>query len=285
MFAHEFFRNALLAGTFVALACGAVGYFVVLRAQVFAGDALSHVAFTGALAAAAAGIDPRIGLFTATIAVALVLGSVGQRAGDDDVTIGITFAWVLGLGVFFLALFSAGSGGGNGLLGARALFGSIFGLSAADARLAALLGMLTVIAIGAIARPLLFASLDPAVAAVRGVPVRALGLAFLALVGATTAEATQAVGALLLLGLLAAPAGAAHRLTPNPYLALVLSTVLAVIAMWLGLALSYTVPSLPPSTAIIAVATANYLLAYALTARQSPRLVSAQTLDPAYLEN
>ncbi|MGH2831833.1 MAG: metal ABC transporter permease [Solirubrobacteraceae bacterium] len=271
MFAHEFFRNALLAGTFVALACGAVGYFVVLRAQVFAGDALSHVAFTGALAAAAAGIDTRIGLFTATIAVALVLGAIGQRASSDDVAIGIIFAWILGLGVFFLALFSTGSGGGNGLLGARALFGSIFGLSPADARLAALVGVLIVIAVAVIARPLLFASLDPTVAAVRGVPVRALGFTFLALVGATTAEATQAVGALLLLGLLAAPAGAAHRLTPNPYLGFALSMVLALIAMWLGLVLSYAVPSLPPSTAIIGVATANYLLAFALTARQPTR--------------
>lgn len=271
MFAHEFFRNALLAGTFVALACGAVGYFVVLRAQVFAGDALSHVAFTGALAAAAAGIDTRIGLFTATIAVALVLGAIGQRAESDDVAIGIIFARILGLGVFFLALFSTGSGGGNGLLGARALFGSIFGLSPADARLAALVGVPIVIAVAAIVRPLLFASLDPTVAAARGVPVKALGLTFLALVGATTAEATQAVGALLLLGLLAAPAGAAHRLTPNPYLAFALSMVLALIAMWLGLVLSYAVPNLPPSTAIIGVATANYLLAFALTARQPTR--------------
>jgi zinc/manganese transport system permease protein len=274
MFAHEFFRNALLAGTFVALACGAVGYFVVLRAQVFAGDALSHVAFTGALAAAAAGIDTRIGLFAATIAVALVLGAIGQRASSDDVAIGIIFAWVLGLGVFFLALFAAGSGGGNGLLGARALFGSIFGLSAPDARLAAILGALIVIAVAVIARPLLFASLDPTVARARGVPVTMLGLAFLVLVGATTAEATQAVGALLLLGLLAAPAGAAHRLTPNPYLALTLSMVLAVLSMWLGLALSYTVASVPPSTAIIAFATATYLLAFALTAR-NPAIQSA----------
>src|ERR1700760_720738 len=106
MFAQEFVRNAWLAGTAIALASGLVGYFVVLRAQVFAGDALSHVAFTGALAAAAAGIDPRIGLFAATIAVALVLGEIGERASADDVTIGIVFAWILGLGVFFLALFS-----------------------------------------------------------------------------------------------------------------------------------------------------------------------------------
>jgi zinc/manganese transport system permease protein len=280
MFAHEFFRNALLAGTPIALACGAVGYFVVLRAQVFAGDALSHVAFTGVLAAAAAGIDTRIGLFAATTAIALILGAVGQRTGADDVAIGIVFAWVLGLGVLFLALFSAGSGGGNGLLGARALFGSIFGLSTSEARLAAVIAALVVAAVLAIARPLLFASLDPAVAAVRGVPVRALGLAFLALVGATAAEATQAVGALLLLGLLAAPAGAAHRLTPNPYLALALSAALAVAAMWLGLALSYALPSVPPSTAVIVLASASYLLAFLLTAWSADTLLPA--LDSAH---
>ncbi|MGH2880109.1 MAG: metal ABC transporter permease [Solirubrobacteraceae bacterium] len=270
MFAHEFFRNALLAGTFVALACGAVGYFVVLRAQVFAGDALSHVAFTGALGAAAAGIDARVGLFAASIAVALALGAVGgvrARRPAEDVTIGIVFVWVLGLGVLFLALFSDGSGAGDGLLGARALFGSIFGLSAADARLAAVIGAAIFVAILAIARPLLFASVDPGVAAVRGVPVAALGLVFLALVGATAAEATQAVGALLLLGLIAAPAGAAHRLTSNPYLALTLSAALAVLAMWLGLVLSYAIPSLPPSTAIVATATACYLLAFLFSIR------------------
>jgi zinc/manganese transport system permease protein len=286
MFAHEFFRNALLAGTFIALACGLVGYFVVLRAQVFAGDALSHVAFTGALAAAAAGIDTRIGLFTATIAIALALGGIGERASSDDVTIGIVFAWILGLGVFFLALFSTGSGGGNGLLGARALFGSIFGLSAADARLAAAIGAAIIAAVLAIARPLLFASVDPGVAAVRGVPVRALGLAFLVLLGATAGEATQAVGALLLLGLLAAPAGAAHRLTANPYLALGLSGTLAVLAMWLGLAISYAVPSLPPSTAVIAIATAFYLLAFLLTIRTTAHSESARRdIRPRLAEN
>jgi zinc/manganese transport system permease protein len=284
LFAHEFFRNALLAGTFVALACGVVGYFVVLRVQVFAGDALSHVAFTGALAAAAAGLDARIGLFAATIAVALLLGGIGPRAGADDVTIGIVFAWVLGLGVLCLALFSTSSGAGNGLLGARALFGSIFGLSADAARLAALVGALVVVAVLVIARPLLFASLDPAVAAARGVPVRALGLAFLALVGASAAEATQAVGALLLLGLLAAPAGAAHRLICNPYLALALSAALAVASMWLGLALSYAVPSLPPSTAIVAVASVGYLLAFALSARRSERAPLLEHRSPAIPE-
>jgi zinc/manganese transport system permease protein len=281
MFAHEFFRTAFLAGTFIALASGLVGYFVVLRAQVFAGDALSHVAFTGALAAAAAGIDTRIGLFAATIAIALVLGGIGERAGADDVTIGIVFAWILGLGVFFLALFSAGSSGGNGLLGARELFGSIFGLSAADARLAAVIGAAIVAALLVIARPLLFASVDPEVAGTRGVPVRGLGLVFLALVGVTAGEATQAVGALLLLGLLAAPAGAAHRLTANPYLGLGLSAGLAVAAMWLGLALNYAIPNLPPSTAVIGLATAIYLLAFLFTAPGVRALLASRPGPPS----
>jgi zinc/manganese transport system permease protein len=275
MFDQEFLRNAFLAGTAIALACGLIGYFVVLRAQVFAGDALSHVAFTGALAAAAAGIDTRIGLFAGTILLALILGAVGDSTRADDVTIGIIFAWILGLGVFFLALFSSGAGGGNGLLGARTLFGSIFGLSATDARLAAVIGAAIVLALLAIARPLLFASVDPTVAAARGVPVRALGLLLLALLGATTAEATQAIGALLLLGLIAAPAGAAHRLSASPWFGFALSGGLAVLSTWAGLTLSYLIPSLPPSSAIIAVASAIYLLAFLITAAEGglrPRL-------------
>jgi zinc/manganese transport system permease protein len=276
MFAHEFFRNALLAGTAIALASGLIGYFVVLRAQVFAGDALSHVAFTGALAAAAAGIDVRIGLFAATIAIALLLGLLGERSHPDDVEIGIMFAAILGLGVLFLAIFSEGTSGGNGLLGARTLFGSIFGLSGADATLAALICAGIIIVLLAIARPLLFTSLDQAVAAARGVPVRLLGLVLLALLAATTAEATQAIGALLLLGLLAAPAGAAQRLTTNPYHALGLSATIAVLSTWAGLILSYQIPKLPPSSAIIAVATGIYLLAFLATTdprRLAPRLI------------
>jgi zinc/manganese transport system permease protein len=274
MFDQEFVRNAFLAGTAIALASGLVGYFVVLRAQVFAGDALSHVAFTGALAAAAAGVDIRIGLFAATIAIALLLGLLGERSHPDDVEIGIVFAAILGLGVLFLSIFSQGSGGGNGLLGARTLFGSIFGLSHADAILAALVGSGVVVVLLAVARPLLFASIDAAVAAARGVPVRLLGVLLLALLAATTAEATQAIGALLFLGLLAAPAGAAGRLTANPYRALGLSAAIAVVSMWAGLTLSYEIPTLPPSSAIIAVATGIYLLALLATADRR-RLMSA----------
>jgi zinc/manganese transport system permease protein len=279
MLGHEFMRNAFLAGTFVALACGLVGYFVVLRAQVFAGDALSHVAFTGALAAAAAGIDLRVGLFAATILVALGMGLLGERARADDAVIGSFFAWILGLGALFLSIFTISSSGsaGNGAAGVRVLFGSIFGLSAGQARLAALLGALAVVLVLAIARPLLFSSVDVLVAEARGVRVKLLGIVFLGVLGLVAAEATQAVGALLLLGLLSAPAGAAHRLTASPYRGFALSAALAVASMWGGLTLSYLVPSLPPSSMIISLAVALYLGAAVIGQRtQTPKLESVR---------
>jgi zinc/manganese transport system permease protein len=264
MFAHAFMQHAFLAGTFVALAAGLVGYFLVLRAQVFTADALSHVAFTGALAALAAGLDARIGLFAITILVALGMGGLGRRARPDDVVIGGVFAWVLGLGVFFLTLYTTTrSGTGNGSASVAVLFGSIFGLSGSRAALAAVIAAVICAAILGIARPLLFASLDEDVAAARGVPVRLLGYGFLVLVAATAAESTQVVGALLILGLLAAPAGAATRITARPLWGLALSAAIAVTSVWIGLTASYAVPNLPPSFAILAVATLTYLAAIA----------------------
>jgi zinc/manganese transport system permease protein len=261
MLAHEFMRNALIAGSFVGLACGLVGYFVVLRAQVFAGDALSHVAFTGALAAAVLGLDIRVGLFAATILGGILLGALGDRARADDVVIGSLFAWTLGLGVLFLSIFTTKSSAGNGTAGVRILFGSIFGLSRTDVAVSVALAVGASLALLAIARPLLFASLDSAVAVAQGVPVRALGLGFLAIVGIVAAEASQAVGALLLLGLLAAPAGAAQRLTANPFRGLLLSALFSVGSVWIGLTLSYVFPTLPPSSMIIAAAIGIYALA------------------------
>jgi zinc/manganese transport system permease protein len=265
MLAQEFVRNALLAGSLVALASGAVGYFLVLRSQVFAGDALSHVSFTGAVAAATAGVDLRAGLFGACALAALAFAGLGKRARADDVVVGTVFAWVLGLGVLLLDYLNAGGGGGNGLIAARTLFGSIFALDAGQARVAALIGAAIAVALLALVRPLLFATVDPETAAARGVPVRVLGAAFLLLLGLEAAEATQAVGALLLLGLLAAPGGAAARLTASPYLGLCLSALLALASVWLGVTAAYLVPSLPPSTAVVGVAAGFYALAFVAT--------------------
>lgn len=265
MLSQPFMQHALLAGTSVAVLAGLVGYFVVLRSQVFAGDALSHVAYTGALAALAVGVDLRLGLFAATIVVAVLLGALGGRGVADDVVIGTTFSWVLGIGVLCLSIVTTHRAEGNSTASATVLFGSVFGISAGDARTAAIVAVGLIVVLGVLARPLLFASLDPSVAAARGVPVRLLGPAFLAVVGATAAEATQVVGALLLFGLLAAPAATAQRLATRPWHALALSAGLAAASTWTGLTIAYAAPTLPPSFAILAVATGLYVATLVVT--------------------
>lgn len=264
---QPFVYHGLIVGSVVAVLCGFVGFFTVLRGQVFAGDALSHVSYTGAVAALAAGVDLRFGLFAATLAVGAVLALIGGRWVADDVVIGVTFAWILGLGVLFVSLYNASSRGGNGSATTSVLFGSIYGISttATVTAVAVAVGLLAVLL--AVARPLLFASVDPVVAAARGIPVRLLNIAFLLVVAGAAAEVSQVVGAILLLGLLAAPAGAACRLTSRPWRAAGLSALIALAAVWIGVAVSLVVAQIPISFGIIATVALTYAVAV-LTSRQ-----------------
>jgi len=269
MLSLSFMDHAFIAGGVIALASGLVGYFLVLRGQVFTGDALSHVSFTGALGALALGIDLRYGLYLGCIAIALLMAVVARKGVADDVVIGSVFSFVLGLGVFFLAIYSTQSqASANATAGVNVLFGSMLGLSGTQTVVDVIIGCVVIGAIVLLGRPLLFSSIDPDVAEARGLPVKALGLCFLVIVGVTAGEATQAVGALLLLGLLATPAGAAQLLMSRPYSALFLSATIALGAVWSGLVLSYAFPSLPVSFSILALVTTVYCLSW-LVARVS----------------
>ncbi|HEX6477635.1 MAG TPA: metal ABC transporter permease [Ktedonobacteraceae bacterium] len=257
--AYDFMRQALLAGTILSLVTGLVGYFVVLRHQAFAGESLSDVAFTGALGGAALGINPLLSLLVTTVAVALAMGGFGERLRGRDVAIGTVLAWVLGLGVLFLSLFTAQvSGTGTGFSGVTVLFGNILGISTDQAYVIAIISALTVLALLFIARPLLFASLDPDVAAAKGVPVRFLGLAFMALLAITVSEATLAVGALLVFALLLLPAAIAQQVTNRPYAALALAAGLAIAMTWLGIAIGFFT-GYPSSVCISLLAFASYV--------------------------
>ncbi len=285
MLGHPFLRSAFVAGTFIALAAGLVGYVVVLRGQVFTGDALSHVAFTGALAALAFGIDLRAGLYGACVIFAVLMAVLGRRASADDTVVGSVFAWVLGLGALFLSIFTT-SQSGTGSVGANAgvnvLFGSILGLSSGQALSDSLIAAGIVVVFVVIGRPLVFASLDETVAGARGVPVRALGYTFFILLGVTAGVATQAVGALLLLGLVAAPAGASQRFSSRPFAAVWLSAGIAVASMWSGLTVAYLAPKVPPSFGIIAVATGIYLASFVVSsARGRSRARRRMPASPA----
>lgn len=256
---YDFMRQALLAGTILSIVAGLVGYFVVLRHQAFAGESLSDVAFTGALGGAALGFNPFISLIVTTVVVALAMGGFGERLRGRDVAIGTVLAWVLGLGVFFLSLFTAHvSGTGTGFSGVTVLFGNILGTSTDQVRTIALMSSVAIVALLLIARPLLFASLDPDVAAAHGVPVRTVGLGFMALLAITVSEATLAVGALLVFALLLLPAAIAYQVISRPFAAIALAAGLAVAFTWLGLAIGFYT-GYPSSVCISLLAFVSYV--------------------------
>jgi zinc/manganese transport system permease protein len=260
LLSYDFMRQAVVAGTSIAVAAGLVGYFVVLRNQVFISDALGHVAFTGGLGGLFIGLPLLAGVYLSTVAAALGMGSLGGRARGRDVAIGTLFAWVLGLGALLLTLYTTGRSTTGGVLGISVLFGSILSLQTAQTAVAAIAGAVSSAVLLCVCRPLLFSSIDPDVAAARGVPTRTVAAIFLVLTAVTVADSVQAVGALLILALMVTPAAVAQRLTARPYAGLALSSALAVAFVWAGLALAFWT-AFPTSFSITAVAFASLLLA------------------------
>ena len=273
MLAYDFMRNAFIAGGCIAAAAGLVGYFVVLRNQVFTTDALGHVAFTGGMGGLLIGLNLLAGVFGSCIAVALAIGSLGGRGRGRDVAIGTVFAWVLGLGLLFLSIFTSSHSASAGNTGISVLFGSILGMQPAQALIASGAGLLTCIALLVIARPLLFVSLDPEVATSRGVPIRVLTALFLILVAITVAESVQAVGALLVFALMVTPAAVAQNLTSSPYAGMALSAAVAVLAVWLGLTLAFYI-AYPASFFITALAFGFFIVSLVIirTRRKAARI-------------
>ncbi len=257
---YDFMRQALFAGTILSIVAGLVGYFVVLRHQAFAGESLSDVAFTGALAGAAFGINPLFSLIVITVVVAVAMGGLGERLRGRDVAIGTMLAWVLGLGVLFLSLFTAHvSGSGTGFSGVTVLFGNILGISTGQLLTIAFISAVVMLALLLMVRPLLFASLDPDVAAARGVPVRVLSLSFMVLLAITVSEATLAVGALLVFALLLLPAAIAHQVSSRPFASLAIAAGLAVAFTWLGIAVGFYT-GYPSSVCISLLAFVSYVV-------------------------
>ncbi len=253
LFHYEFMIHAFQAGTNVAIVAGAIGYFVVLRASAFAAHALSHIGFAGATGAVVLGISPVFGLLAFTLASGVTIGALGNRLRGRDVTIGIVLAWTLGLGVLFISLYR-----GYATEAYALLFGEILGISAGDVAITLVAGAVTVAALVAVYRPLLFSSVDDELASAKGVPVTALSIAFMAILAVAVTEAVQVVGVLLIFALIVTPAAIAVRFTSRPPAAIVTGVVLALVFTWAGLAIAYYSPH-PVSFFITSLAFATYV--------------------------
>jgi zinc/manganese transport system permease protein len=252
-----FMHNALLGGTIVALAAGLIGYFIVVRNTAFAAHALAHIGLPGATGAVLVGLPVAFGLGVFCVGGALVIGALGKRATDREVATGTVLALATGFGLFFNSLATKNS---NTIT--NVLFGNLLAIS--GEQIATFAGLLVVLAltIGLVYRPLLYSSVNAQVAEAKGVPVRMLSLIFMALLGLAITMAVQAVGTLLLFALVVTPAATAIMLTPRPSAAMLISTVISLVSVWLGLGLS-AVFNLPPSFVIVTIACSVWFVVWA----------------------
>ncbi|HUD35983.1 MAG TPA: metal ABC transporter permease [Streptosporangiaceae bacterium] len=236
---YPFMVNALRAGTIVAVLAGALGWYMVLRRQSFAGHTLAIVSFPGAAAAILLGISATSGYFAAAIIAAIVIAAVprslgGRARSSESAVIGTVQAFALACGALFVSLYGGFLDGLTNLL-----FGSFLGISPSQVLTLLAVAVVALAVLAVIGRPLFFATVDPDVAAARGVPVRALGTVFLILLGCAAAEVSQITGALLVFALLVMPAATAQQLTARPALSLALTIVAGLLIVWLGLAVAY----------------------------------------------
>jgi zinc/manganese transport system permease protein len=242
LFEFHFMVNAFRAGTAVAIVAAAVGWFMVLRRQTFAGHTLGIVAFPGASAAIWLGLSATVGFFAFCIAAALVISALPRTTGrasssDESALIGTIQAFALASGFLFVSLYG---GFLNGLT--SVLFGSFLGITDAQVLTLAVVAVMVVAILAVTRKPLLFSSVDPDVASARGVRSRLLSTMFLVVLGAAVAEASQITGALLVFALLVVPAASAQVLTARPGLSFALATVIGVAITWAGLACAYYSP-------------------------------------------
>jgi zinc/manganese transport system permease protein len=267
LFSYQFMQNAFLAGTTAAVLGGIVGYFVVLRGEAFAGHTLAIVGFPGAAGAILFGLPQLLGLAVLCTASGVGIGAFGRGAVRDrhaeSAAIGTIQAFLLALGFLFVTLY-------KGLLEGvySILFGTFLGITRDQVQLLLVIAIVVLAVMALIGRPLLYLSVDEPAAAAAGVPVRALSIGFLVVLGLAVASTALITGALLVFALLVMPAAAASQLVVRPGAAMIVSVAVALVIVWSGLTISYFT-DLPIGFLVTAVGFVIYVLAR--TARRLTR--------------
>jgi zinc/manganese transport system permease protein len=234
MLQYEFVRNAFEAGTIIAILAGIVSYLVVLRRSSFAAHALGHVGFSGAAGAVLFGVAPIYGLLLFTTVSGGGIALLGQKAAHRDVEIGTVLAFMLGLGLLFLAFYN-----GFATEAYSILFGSIVGISNAQVLFTFETSLVVLAALALVYRQLLFASLDEEVAEAKGMHTLVLGLIFMLALAVAISVAVTIIGVLLIFALTVTPAAIAIRLAKRPLVAILISVAVALFATWAGIFIAF----------------------------------------------
>ncbi len=256
----DFVRNALIAAAVIGLVSGVIGPLIVTRQMSFAVHGTSELSMTGAAFGLLFGVNVGIGGLIGAVVAAVAFGLLGTRARERDSVIGAVLAFGLGLSVLFIWLNPDRTSNKFSLL-----VGQVVSVDGAGISLLVWSALVVLVVLALIYRPLWFASVDPDVAAARGVPMRLLSMVFAVLIGITAAMGVQIVGALLVLSLLITPAAAAAHLTASPGRATVLSVVFAEVSVVGGIILSLA-PGVPVSVFVTAISFALYVVCRVIAA-------------------
>lgn len=253
---QTFAQHALLAAAVVAIICGIVGPFVIMRGMAFAVHGTSELSFTGAAAGLLVAGNPLVGALCGTLIFASVIGFLGVRERERDSVIGVILAFGLGIGVLLLSFYRGFASEATNIL-----FGNIFGVSGTQLIWLVIIGLCAASVMVVMYRPLLFASVDPEVAEARGVPVKLLNILFLLLLAFAVTEAAQIVGTLLVLSLAITPAAAAQRLSAQPLMVTALSVAFALAASIGGLLASLVIGTVKASVCVTIISFTIYVIA------------------------
>jgi zinc/manganese transport system permease protein len=277
---------ALAVGTVIAITSAVVGVFTVTRGQSFAGHSLADIATTGGSGAFLIGVNQFWGFLAFGAGAAAFMEMIGvQRRRGRDVATGVVLGAALGLAALFLYLGtqSTSTTGASFTI----LFGSIFVLTTSTIPALIASAVLALATVAVLSRVLLLSSLSPDIAAARGVPVRAVGAAYLMALAVSVALSAVIIGAVLSTALLIGPAATALRLARSPVKAVITAAACGVLAIWLGVVLAYDSYYWPPagrgwpvSFFVVTVIVGGYLLTG--LRRRDRRLAPRETSDPEH---
>lgn len=259
-------QNSILAGALLGVVGGLIGVFVMSRDLAFAVHGISELSFAGAAAGLLLGVGVVEGSIVGSIIAAGLIGLLGSRARDRNSITAVLMPFGLGLGILCLALYPGRSSNKFGLL-----TGQIVAVDDPKLNSLALIALIVVVGLFLVWRPLTFASVDADVAAARGVPVRALSLVFMLLLGLAVAVSVQIVGALLVLSVLVTPAAAALRISSSPVVVPVLSTAFALTSLVGGILLALG-SSVPISPYVTTISFLIYVICRIASARRARRV-------------
>ncbi len=259
---YEFFARALAASAMVGLVCAVVGTYMVLRGLAFMGDALSHAAFPGVVAAYLIGAPFYIGATIAAVGTSLAIGWITRRGRlRGDTTIGVLFAGMFAFGVF---LFSTIPNYVGDLFGF--LFGEVLGISSADLVALTILGLVVLAVVAVLWKEFLYSTFDPLGAGASGLPVALLEYLFLGLIAMTIVISLQSVGIILVVAMLVTPAATAQLLTNRFSRLILVAAGIGIVAPLIGLYVSYWTNT-ASAALIVLVETATFLAALLLGPR------------------